>query len=105
MVGWVAGETTPTFPAMESNVHGIPGRQAGKQCPGKGCNLPVLTLQAAAGKTSFSGTDFSQVLWPVFSQMDSVGDREQSQCRRKEKELFLRNLWDTWKLGSFLANS
>lgn len=72
---------------------------------GKGYNLAVLRLQAAAGRTSFSGTDFSQVLWPVFLQMDSVGGREQSQCRRKEKELFLRNLWNTWKLASFLASS
>ena len=59
----MAGEITPTFPAVESHMHGIPGRQAGNQCPGKGCNLPVLTLQAAAGRTSFSGSDFSGLLF------------------------------------------
>ena len=57
------------------------------------------------GEPVFLELDFSQVLWPVFLQMDSVGSREQSQCRRKEKELFLRNLWDTWKLASFIASS
>ena len=95
----MAGEIIPTFPAVESHMHGIPGRQAGNRCPRKGCNLPVLTLQAAAGRTSFSGSDFSQVLWPAFFTDEFCGWQGAESMQKEREEIISKESLGHLEIG------